>query len=142
MPKIAELADYVLRLVADELEVTKEQILSKSRKACQFAISKMKRMNPATGKKEPVDIQSKEAIEEIFSKNGIKLEHNEGYDFVYLWHMAKADYYKSSLPDEKSLALFVRDTIEDPDMLGSNCFRRWLADADATGLVIEWYDLL
>lgn len=63
-------------------------------------------------------------------------------DFVYLWHMAKADYYKSSLPDEKSLALFVRDTIEDPDMLGSNCFRRWLADADATGLVIEWYDLL
>lgn len=33
MPKIAELADYVLRLVADELEVTKEQILSKSRKA-------------------------------------------------------------------------------------------------------------
>lgn len=31
-------------------------------------------MNPATGKKEPVDVQSKEAIEEIFSKNGIKLE--------------------------------------------------------------------
>ncbi len=113
-----------------------------SRKACQFAISKMKRMNPATGKKEPVDIQSKEAIEEIFSKNGIKMEHNEGYDFVYLWHMAKADYYKSSLPDEKSLAMFVHDTIEDPDMLGSNCFRRWLADADATGMVIEWHDLL
>lgn len=113
-----------------------------SRKACMFAVSKMKRMNPATGKKEPVDVQSKEAIEEIFSKNGIKMEHSEGYDFVYLWHMAKADYYKSSLPDEKSLVLFVYDTIEDPDMLGSNCFRRWLADADATGLVIEWYDLL
>lgn len=45
-----------------------------SRRACEFAISKMRRMNPATGKKEPVDVQSKEAIEEIFSKNGIKLE--------------------------------------------------------------------
>lgn len=33
MPKIAELADHVLSLVAEELEVTKEQILSKSRNA-------------------------------------------------------------------------------------------------------------
>lgn len=33
MPKIAELADYILEIVADELDVTKESILSKSRKA-------------------------------------------------------------------------------------------------------------
>lgn len=33
MPKIAELADHVLELVAEELDVTKEQILSKLRKA-------------------------------------------------------------------------------------------------------------
>lgn len=33
MPKIAELADHVLDLVAEELDVTKEFILSKSRKA-------------------------------------------------------------------------------------------------------------
>lgn len=33
MPKIAELADNVLDLVADELEIPKELILSKSRKA-------------------------------------------------------------------------------------------------------------
>lgn len=33
MPKIAELADYVLELVAEELDVPKESILSKSRKA-------------------------------------------------------------------------------------------------------------
>lgn len=113
-----------------------------SRKACHFAISKMKKLNTTTGKKEPIEYQSKEEIEEIFNKYGIKLEHNECYDFVYLWHMAKADYYKSSLPDDKAVAMFVRDTIEDPDMLGSNAFRRWLADVDAKGLVIEWYDLL
>lgn len=113
-----------------------------SKKACEFAVGRMKRLNPASGKKEPIEIQSKESIEEIFIKHGIKLEHNEGYDFVYLWHMAKADYYKSSLPDEKSVAMFVKDTIEDPDMIGSNAFRRWLADADAVGMVIEWYDIL
>lgn len=33
MPKIAELAEYVLDLVAEELDVPKEQILSKSRRA-------------------------------------------------------------------------------------------------------------
>lgn len=33
MPKIAEFADLVLELVAEELEVTKEQILSRSRRA-------------------------------------------------------------------------------------------------------------
>lgn len=33
MPKIAALADFVLDLVAEELDVTKEQILSRSRKA-------------------------------------------------------------------------------------------------------------
>lgn len=33
MPKIAELADHVLKLVAEELDVPKESILSKSRKA-------------------------------------------------------------------------------------------------------------
>lgn len=33
MPKIAELADHILGIVAEELDVTKESILSKSRKA-------------------------------------------------------------------------------------------------------------
>lgn len=33
MPKIAELADHVLDLVAEELDVAKDSILSKSRKA-------------------------------------------------------------------------------------------------------------
>lgn len=32
MPKLTELADYVLELVAEELDVTKESIMSKSRK--------------------------------------------------------------------------------------------------------------
>lgn len=33
MPKITEFADFVLDLVAEELDVTKESIMSKSRKA-------------------------------------------------------------------------------------------------------------
>lgn len=33
MPKIAELADHIIGLVAEELDVAKDSILSKSRKA-------------------------------------------------------------------------------------------------------------
>lgn len=33
MPKITELADYIITIVADELDILKEQILSKSRTA-------------------------------------------------------------------------------------------------------------
>lgn len=33
MPKIAELANYIIEIVADELDVPKDSILSKSRKA-------------------------------------------------------------------------------------------------------------
>lgn len=33
MPKIAELADHIIEIVAEELDVPKESILSKSRKA-------------------------------------------------------------------------------------------------------------
>lgn len=33
MPKIAELANYILEIVAEELDMTKDSILSKSRKA-------------------------------------------------------------------------------------------------------------
>ena len=83
-----------------------------NKKACEFAVGKMKRMNPATGKKESVDYMNKDAVEELLKKQGIVIEHNEGYNFVYA------------------------------DNPGGNLFRKWLADADALGFVIEWDDIL
>ena len=91
-----------------------------SKKACIDAVNKLKRLNPATG----------------------KLEHNKGYDFVYVYNYGKATFFKSSVPDEKTLALYVKDVIDNPLMPGGNEFRRYCVDCDAKGEPVEWDDIL
>ena len=113
-----------------------------NRKACMHAVKKMKRKNPATGKEEPIDIKSKEEVEEILKKFNITLEYNKGYDFVYVFHMAMADYFKSSLTDEQHVAMFVKDYIDDIDNPGGNVFRKWYVDMIAKGEPVEWSDLI
>ena len=113
-----------------------------NKKACEFAVKRMKRLNPATGKKEPIDPMDKEAVEELLKKQGIKIEHNEGHNFVYAANMIKADFWKSSVDDEIHLARMIKDILDDPDNPGGNLFRKWLADADATGFVIDWEEIL
>lgn len=113
-----------------------------NKKACAFAVKRMKRLNPATGKKEAIEPYTKEQVEEMMQKYGIKLEHNEGHNFVFVANMAKADYLKSSIIDEPHLAMYVKDVIEDPDNPGGNVFRKWLADCDAKGVLIDWEELL
>ncbi|MCM1452435.1 MAG: hypothetical protein NC102_09255 [Clostridium sp.] len=113
-----------------------------NRKACDYAVKRMRRKNPATGKSEAIEPMSKEQAEELLQKHSVKLERNEGYNFVYAINMAKAGYWKSSIDDERHLALFVKDAIDDPDNEGGNLFRKWLADCDAKGAVVDWEDLL
>ena len=113
-----------------------------NRKACDFAVKRMKRLNPATGKKEPIEPLDKDAVEEMLKRQGIKLEHNEGHNFVYAANMIRTDFFFSSIDDEAHMAKMIKDIIDDPDNLGVNLFRKWLADADALGFVIDWEEIL
>ena len=113
-----------------------------SKRACEYAVSKMKRKNLATGRSEPIDAMSKEQAEELLTKHGIKLEKNIGYNFVYVLNMAIADYYKSSIKEEKDLAQFVKDTIDDVDGNPDNIFRKWLVCMDGDGEVIDWEEII
>jgi hypothetical protein len=113
-----------------------------SKRACEYAVSKMKRKNLATGRSEPIDAMSKEQAEELLTKQGIKLEKNIGYNFVYVLNMAIADYYKSSIKEEKDLAQFVKDTIDDIDGNPDNIFRKWLVCMDGDGEVIDWEEII
>jgi hypothetical protein len=81
-------------------------------------------------------------VEELLAKHNIKLEHNTGYDFVYVANMGKADYLKSSIPDEQHIALYVKDVIDDPDNEGGNVFRKYYVDCIAKGEPLEWDDIL
>ena len=104
-----------------------------NKKLCDFAIS---RMNHG---KSPV---SKENVEIILNKYNITLEHNELYDHVYVYNMGNNDFLGSSIQDEKHLALYVKDVIDDKDGYDGIVFNRWYADMVTQGIPIEWNEML
>ena len=108
-----------------------------SKNACEFAVGMMRGRN-----KEKIEFKDKEKVYEILKKYGITLEHDNGYNATYAFHMGTSDYLKSSIPDEQRLAMYVKDVIDDPDNKGGNVFRKFLADCDAKGIVVEWEDIL
>ena len=113
-----------------------------NKKMCDFAVSLMKKINPATGKKERIEPISKEKVEELLTKYGMKLDNNSLYDFVYVSNMGKADFFKSSIPDEQHLAVYVKDVIDDPDAPDGTTMRRWYATMIAAGEPIEWDEMI
>lgn len=113
-----------------------------SKRANEEACRRLKKHNPATGKMESIEPYSKEQVDELLTKHNIKLEHNEGYDYVYVANLAKATLYKSSIPDEKTLAQYIKDIVDNPLLTCGNVFRRWCVDCDLRGIPIEWDDIL
>lgn len=86
-----------------------------NKKACEWAVSQMRKYNPVTKKDEEVEYMDKDKVESILTKQGVTLENNVGYDHVYVANMVKADFYKSSIEDEAHMALFVKDMVDDTD---------------------------
>lgn len=113
-----------------------------SKKACDFAVSHMKKENKATGKAERIEAYSKEKAEELLTKHGVKLENNIGYNFVYVLNMSVADYWKESIEDEQHLAKHVKAIIDDVDDNPENLFRMWIAKMDGNGIPIPWEEIL
>ena len=104
-----------------------------NKKLCDFAVSKMNHG------KTPV---SKELVEENLNKYNITLEHNELYDHVYVYNMGNNDFYGSSIKDEKHLALYVKDVIDDEDGYDGIVFNRWYADTVTCGIPVEWDEMV
>lgn len=104
-----------------------------NKKLCDFAVSKMKH------DKNPVP---KEKVDEILDKYNIKLEFNELYDYVYVYNMGYNDFFGSSIIDEKHLAMYVKDVIDDKDGYDGIVFNRWYADTVTSGIPVEWDEML
>ena len=104
-----------------------------NKRLCQFAVSKMKHG------KTPV---TKEQVDEVLKKHGITLENNELYDYVYVYNMGNNDFMGSSIADEKHLAMYVKDVIDDIDGYDGIVFNRWYADTVVQGIPIEWNEML
>lgn len=111
-----------------------------SKKLCEFAVSKMqKKVGLNMLKIVPYD---KSQVETILRNNGIQLTHDQLYDHVYVANMCKADFLNSSVPDEKHLAKYVKDVIDDDDAYDGIVFNRWYADMCKKGIVIDWDEML
>ena len=113
-----------------------------NKKACEYAIKGLKKKNPATGKMESIEPMSKEQVEELLSKNNITLEKLVGYDHVYIANMAKSDFFRSSLPDEQKVALYIKDVIDDADAAEGEVMACWYVKMIKRRQPVDWGSFL
>lgn len=107
-------------------------------RAVQYAVSLMKKKNPVSGKTEPIEPMTVKQADELLTKHAVKLEHSVGFDYVYVANMCKADYLGSSIIDEKHMALYIKDAMEDPDVPDGTVMRQWYAKMVADGQPVPW----
>lgn len=107
-------------------------------KLCKYAVSLM-----TVGKnQEKLVPYTKEDVDNLLNNNNIKLEHNKLSDYVYVANMCKADFLKSSVPDEQRLVIYIKNVIDDVDGYDGIVFNRWYADMCYKNIPIEWEEML
>jgi hypothetical protein len=89
-----------------------------------------------------LDQLSKDFVDKALLNNDIVLNNNVGYDYIFVANMCKADYYGSSITDEKHFALYIKDTIDDEDAGDGTTMRRWYATMIANGVMIDWKEFI
>ena len=104
-----------------------------NKKLCEFAVNKMKHNKP---------VVPKEKVDEILNRFNITLANNQLYDHVYVYNMGYNDFLGSSIIDEKHLAMYVKDVIDDEDGYDGIVFNRWYADMVTSGIPIELEDMI
>ena len=107
-----------------------------SKKLAEWAISRMEK-ETANGMLEPIKKHTLEEYDEFLKENKLKVAYESYYDGYYLWHMACADYSKS-LEDDKHIALFIDETINDPDCEPTAVLACFKAKMDVCGVPIFW----
>lgn len=113
-----------------------------TKKAVELACKALKKKNPATGKLEVIEMWDKDKVDELLNKQGVKLEHGQLHDYVFVCNMGRSDYWKSSIADEAHLALYIKDVVDDPDQADGFIFNRWLSDRLFNGEPIDWGELV
>lgn len=111
-----------------------------NKKLLDFAVSKMtKKVGNTEQKIIPV---VKEKVDTMLKQYGIELKNNQLYDYLYVANMCKADFLGSSIADERHMALYVKDVIDDDDAYDGIVFNRWYADMCRKGIVVNWEEMI
>lgn len=108
-----------------------------TKELCKFAVSLMEDQNG------PIKMITKEELEQKLNAQGIKLEYNKLYDFVYVANMCKADFLGKAVPnDDAHLCLFIKGVIDDPDGYDGQIFNRWLSDIKGMKIPVDWSEFV
>ena len=94
------------------------------------------------GEEKPIKPYTKEEVDMMLANNGVKVKGGQLYDEVYSACMCKADFLNSSIIDEKHLALYIKDVLDDVDAPDGLLFNRFYADCCYKGIAIDWEEML
>ena len=108
-----------------------------NKKLYEWAVSMMADRNGNN-----VQPRTKDQITENLRAYGVTLDNAKGYDAAYVYQMARADYFGSSIPDDAHLAMYVKDFLEDPDGSETKAFDHFVVDCRAKGEPIFWDSMM
>lgn len=111
-----------------------------NKKLLDFATSKMKKESGS--RSIAIVPYTKEQVDRMLQTNNVVLKNNQLCDYVFVANMCKADFYGSSIVDEKHLVLYIKDVIDDVDGYDGIVFNRWYADMCKQGIAIPWEDMI
>lgn len=108
-----------------------------SKRLAQWAIDNMEVEDPTTKTMKPLKAKSLEEVQEILKANKVEVQDEFIYTAWYLFNMALADYPKSLKTDEQR-AMFVDETICDPDGMPENVLACFVAKMCNAEIPIYW----
>ena len=111
-----------------------------NKKLFKFAVSNMTKREG--GIERPITPITREEVEGLLGRQDVSVERGQLYDCTYVANMCKADFLGSSVPDEKHMAMYIKDVIDDVDAPDGLVFNRFYADCCYKGIAIEWDEML
>lgn len=109
-----------------------------SEASCKYAVSLMRKRNAATGKTEQIPMMEASEVDDLLNRHGVVLENKVGMDYVYVANKGRYDLFKSSVPDERHLALYVKDVVDDVDAPDGYIMAEWYAKMVRAGIPVPW----
>ena len=112
-----------------------------NKKLCEEVVGRMYYVDD-DGNEKDIKPYTKEQVERLLASHGIKLRRNKLYDAVYVANMCAFDFLTRSVPDERHMAMFIKDVIDDPDAEEGFIFNRWYADSMFMDNPVDWEDMI
>jgi len=108
-----------------------------SKKLAEWAIGNMETLDPSTKQMKKINARSIDEVQEVLKEHKIEMPDEFIYTAWYLFNMAVADYPKTLKTDEQR-AMFVDETICDPDGSPENVLSCFVAKMCNAEIPIHW----